>query len=113
MLGLCYDKTYGAMTNHYNGDDEGDNNGNEDGNYDDNAASGSGSDGPIFGPIVMPLSRLGLAEEYRMTKTMAMRLRRQMYLRVGIYLPYKYPINAIVNMCHKLLYARIGVLDLY
>ena len=36
-------------------------------------------------------------------------LRRTMYLRVEIYLPIKYPINAVVKVCHKPLYAKIGI----
>ena len=63
---------------------------------DDNAASGSGSNGPIFNPIVTPQSRLGLTEEGWLTTITALGTRRHMYLRVGIYLPYKYPINAIL-----------------
>ena len=88
MIGLCCNKTYGAMTNHDNGDDDGDNDGNEDGNNNDNAAHGSISDFPIFDLIVMPRSRLSLAEEDWATTA----LRSHVYLRVGIYLPYKYPI---------------------
>ena len=112
MLGLCCNETYGVMTNHGDRYDDRDNDRNEDGNDEDNAASGSGSDGPIFDPIMTPRSRLGLAEENRATKMTALRPRRHMYLRVGIYVPYKYPINAILNMCDKLLYAKIGGLDL-
>ena len=99
------------MTNHDVEDDDGDNDGNEDGDDNDNYASRSGSDGPIFNPIVTPLSRLGLAEEDQ-AKTTLLRLWRHIYPRYGMYLPYKYPINAIVNMCNKLLYATIGVLEL-
>ena len=84
MIGVCCDKTYGAMTNHYNEDDNGDNNGNEDENDDDNATFGSGSDGPIFDPIVMPRSCLGLAEEYRVTMATDLWLWFHMYLCVGI-----------------------------
>ena len=51
MLGLCCDKTYGAMTNYDRGDDNRDNDGNEDGNDKNNAASGSLSDAPIFDVI--------------------------------------------------------------
>ena len=100
------------MTNHDVGDDDRDNGKNEDGNNGDNAASGSGSDGPIFDPIVINWSCLGIAEDDRDMTTMVLRPRNHMYLRIGIYLPYKYPINAMVNMCHKLLYAKIGILDL-
>ena len=100
------------MTNHDNGDTDGDNDGNDDGKDDDNAASGSGSNGPIFDPIATSWSLLGLAEEDRATTTTALRPLRHMYLRVGIYLPYKYPIDDIVNMFNKLLYVQIGVLDL-
>ena len=116
MLGLWCKKTYGAMTNHDGGDDngnnDGNNNGNEDWNNEDNVAFGLGSDGPIFDLIFTPWSRLSLTEDDQATTTMALRTRHHMYLRVGIYLPYKYPINAIVNMCHKLLYTNIGILDL-
>ena len=108
MLVQCCDKTYGAMTNH----NDGDNDGNEDKSDDGNAASGSGSDGWIFDPIATPRSCLDLVEEDWATITTGLRPRRHMYLRVGIYLPYKYPINVIVNMRHKLLYTNIGVFDL-
>ena len=87
MLGLCYDETYGAMTNHDDRDDDGDNDGNED----NKASSRSGFDGLIFDPITTPRSRLGLAEEDQVTMTMDMRPRRPMYLRVGIYLPGRRP----------------------
>ena len=107
MLGLFCEKIYNAMTNH----NDGDNNRNEDKKYDGNAASGSGSDGPIFDPITTLRSGLGLAENDRSTMTTDLWSRCHVYLRVGIYLPHKYPINSIVNMCHKLLYAKIGVWD--
>ena len=79
------------MTNHDEGD-EGNNDGNEDGNNNENAASRSGYYGPIFYPMETSQSCFGIAEEYRSkTKmTMALRPRRHIYLRVGIYLPYKY-----------------------
>ena len=112
MPGLCCNETYGAMTNNDDGDDNRDNNENEDGNNDSNAASGLESDYPIFHPITTPWSHLGIVEEDRVTTPTTMRLRHCMYLRFGIYLPHKYPIYAIVSMRHKLLYARIGVLDL-
>ena len=110
MIGLYCNKIYGSTTNHDYVDDDGDNGRNKDGNNDDNAASGLGSDGPIFDPIMTPRSLLGLAVEVKVTTTL--RPRSLMYLHVGIYLPYKHPINAILIMCHKLLYAKIGVLDL-
>ena len=100
------------MTNHENGDDDRDNNRKTDKNNDKNSASGSGSDGPIFYPIVTPRLGLGLAEEDRSTTMMVLRLWRHIYLSDRIYLPYKFPINSIVNMFHKLMYAKIGVLDL-
>ena len=95
------------MTNHDDGDDDEDDDGNEDENDDDNVTSGSGSDGPIFDPIVTPWSHLGLTEEDRATTMTVVRSRRHMYLRIEIYLPYKYPINTIVNMCHKLWYTKM------
>ena len=95
------------MTNHNDGYDNIYNGGNEEGNDDDNATSGSGSDGPIFDPIATPWSRLGIAEDDWATTTMVMRPRQHVYLRVGIYIPYKYPINAVVNMCHKLMYTKL------
>ena len=56
MLGLCWDKTYGAMTNYGDRDGDGDDNENNDGNEDDNVTSGLRSDGPIFNPITTPCS---------------------------------------------------------
>ena len=112
MLGIYCNKTYGAMTNHEDRDDGGYNNRNEDKNNDDNTASGSGSDVLIFDPIATPWSCLGLTEEGWVTTTRKLVPRLHMYLRVRIYLPYKHPINAIVNICHKLLYAKNFVLDL-
>ena len=104
------------MINHDKGyknrDNDGDNDGSEDGNDNDNTTSRSGSDGLIFDLTATPLSLLGLAKEDWAKKMTAIWTRRHMYIRVGIYLPYKYPINAIVNMCHKLLYEKVGVLDL-
>ena len=105
MLGLCCDETYGAMTNYNDEDDNGDNYGNKDGNDDDNAASESGSDGPIFDRS----RRLGLAEEDRATMTTALQPRHTMYICVRLYI---YPTKTILKMCHKLLHANIGVLDL-
>ena len=100
------------MTNHDDRDENGDNKKNENGDDDDNAASGLGSDGPIFNQIMTPCSCLDLAEEDRAIMTTAPWLRRLLYLCVGLYLPYKYPINAMVNICHKLLYTKLGVLGL-
>ena len=100
------------MTNHNNGDSDGDNDRNEDEDDDDNAASGSGSDGPILNPIATPWSRLDIVVEDQEMITTVVQMWRNMYLRIGIYLPYRYPIDSIVNMCHKLMYAKIGVLDL-
>ena len=98
MLGLCCDKTYGAMMKYDDRYDNRDNDVNEDGNEDKNAADISGSDGPIFNLIATPRSRLIIAEEHRATTTTTLWPCLRMYLRVGIYLPYKYPINAIVYM---------------
>ena len=89
MLDLCCDETYGAMTNHDDGNDSGDNDRNKDKNDDSNVASGPGSDGPVFNPIATPRSRLGIAEDYWATTTTALQKRRHMYLHVDIYLPYK------------------------
>ena len=97
------------MKNHEDGYDNGHNNRNEDEHDNNNLASGSGSDGQSFDLIATTWSRLGLVEEDQGTMTTALWLRRYMYLCAGIYLPYKYPINSLVNMCHKLLYAKIGV----
>ena len=97
MLGLYCNETYGAMKKCDNGDGGGDN--------DDNAAAGSVSD--IWSLIQS--KHLGLEEEYWATVATALRPRHTMYLRVGLYI---YPINTIVKMYHKLLYAEIGVLYL-
>ena len=100
------------MTNHNGEDNKRYNDGNKDGNKDNNAASGLVFDGPIFDPITMHLSRLSLTEEYRVLKTIMLHPLRPIYLHVGIYIPYKYPITTIVNMCHKLPYAKNFVLGL-
>ena len=50
-----------------------------------------------------------LAEDDRATTPKTLRPRLTMYPHTGIYI---YPINTTLNMCHKLLYAKIGVLDL-
>ena len=109
MLGLCCEETYGPMTNHNNIDDNGYNDSNKDKHYNENSAYGSVSNGQIFNPVATPCSCLGLEEEDRVTNTTALQPWCLMYLRVGIYLPYKYHINAIVNICNKLLYAKISV----
>ena len=72
MLGLCCNKMHSAMTNQYDRDDGIDNNRNEDGNGDNNAASVEGYNGPIFDPVARPQSRLGLAEEDWLTKTIVL-----------------------------------------
>ena len=100
------------MTKYDNRYNNRDNFGNKYRKYYDNAAARSGSDVTIFDPITTPWSHLGIVEEYRVTTPTTMQLRHCMYLRFGIYLPHKYPIYAIVSMRHKLMYARIGVLDL-
>ena len=51
-LGLFCNKTYGAMTNY----DDGDEDGNKHRNDNKNVASGSGSNVLIFDQITMPLS---------------------------------------------------------
>ena len=55
------------------------------------------------------LRRLGLAEEDQAMTVTTLRPRSTMYQGIGLYI---YPINAMVNMCHKLLYTKIDVLDL-
>ena len=104
------------MTDHDEEDDDRDDD--RDGDVDDNrndednAASGLRSGGPIFNPIIMPWSRLSIAEDYWATTMTTLQLWRPMYIRVGVYLIYRYPMNNIVNMCHKLMYAKICVLGL-
>ena len=105
MLGLCCDETYEAMTNYDDTDDNGDNGGNEDGKTMTIPL-------PDQDPMVRSSIRsrcLGLAEEDRATTATALRPRRTMYLHVRLYI---YPIKIILKMCHKLLYAKIGALDL-
>ena len=97
------------MKNHDNGADYGYNNVKEDRNYDNNTASRSGYNGLLFNLIVTPRPHLGLAEGDRAPTTTALQLWRHIYVCVGLYIPYKYSINDIVNMCHKLLYTKIGV----
>ena len=84
MIGLCCNKTYGAMAKYNNGDDDGDNDENKDGNDDYNASAGSRSDGPIFNLITTHRSHIGLTEEDLETMMTAMELRRTIYLRVGL-----------------------------
>ena len=97
------------MTKYDERDDNRDNDGNEFVNDDDNATAVSVSDGPIFDPITMPWSRLGLADEDRATTATLLWLQRTMYPHAGLYI---YPIKSIVKIFHKLLYTKIGVLDL-
>ena len=54
IVGLFCNKTYSAMTDYDDEDDEGYHVGNKDGNDNDNAASISGSYGPIFDLITAP-----------------------------------------------------------
>ena len=53
--------------------------------------------------------RLGLTEEHQSMVAMVLWKKRNMYLRLGIYIC---PIETMVTMCHKLLYLKIGVLGL-
>ena len=53
--------------------------------------------------------RLGIAEEDWATTEMALRPQNTIYLHVRLYI---YPIKTILKMWHKLLYVKIGVLDL-
>ena len=106
MIGLCCNEKYGAITKYDDGDDDGDNDGKEDRNDDDNAAAGSGfpwSDLIFNNDASVSWRRIGR------WGAIALRTRRTMYLRAKLYI---YPINTIVNMCHKLLNAKIGVLGL-
>ena len=88
------------MKNHNNQDEDGDNDRDNDVIKDKNdneyVASGSIYNGPIFHPIPTPWSCLGLAEDDRGATITALRPQRHMNLGFGIYLPYKYPINAIL-----------------
>ena len=79
------------------------------GNNDNNTAVGSGSYGPIFDPITTPWSRLSIMEEDRTMTATVLWPWCTMYVHIGIYI---FHINIMVNMCHKLMYAKIGVLDL-
>ena len=100
MIGLCCKKTYGSMKNCDDRYDEGDNDRDndiiKDKNDNDYVAPGSRYNGPIFHPMVTPWSCLGLVEEDRGATKMALRPQRHVYLTFEIYLPYKYPINAIL-----------------
>ena len=98
MLGILYKKTYGATTNY----DAGYDGGNEYVNDEKNAASRSGSDGMIQS------CHLGIMEEDQTTAAMALQTRHTIYIRVVLYI---YPIKTLLKMCHKLLYAKFGVLD--
>ena len=108
MLGLFCNVKYGAMTNYNDrdddGDDDADEDGNEDGNDNDNAASGSGYYGTIFNTITIIWYGGGVGA----TMGTALRPRRTMYLRVGLYI---YSIKTLLKMCHKLLYAKFGVFE--
>ena len=53
--------------------------------------------------------RLGLVEEDRVSMAMAMRPQSTMYIHFRLYI---YPINNIVKMSNKILYVKIGVLNL-
>ena len=106
VLFLCCVKTYGAMKNPDDRDYDRDNDGKEDENNNGNAASRSGSNGPIFDLIALPRSYLGCADYYWTATKMSLRPQCHIYLRIGIYLSCKYPMNTIVNMCHKLMYAK-------
>ena len=98
MLVLSCNETYGAMTNHDDGDDNRDNDRNKDRNYDENVASGL--------RITTSLSHLDLKEYWEIIMT-TMRPWRPIYLRIVIYISYKYSINAVINMCHKLMYGKL------
>ena len=109
MLGLWCDKTYGSISKYNGGDEDGDNDRNKDGNGNKNAVVGLGFIVLIFYPITTSCSCLGLAGEYRTTTFISLQPQRIMYLRIRLYIC---PIKTIVRMCHKLLYAEIGVVDL-
>ena len=87
MIGLFCDKTYRAMTNYKDGDD--------DVNENCNAAYGSGSDGTIRSNGPIRSRRIGLAEEDWSTMTTVLRPRFTIYLCVALYI---YHINTILNM---------------
>ena len=89
------------MTNY----DDGDKDGNKDRNDDGIAASISGSNGLIFNLITMPQSRVGVSGDNGNSAAAAA---HNVSMSRNIYLPYK----TILEMCHKRLYAKIGVLDL-
>ena len=82
------------MKNYDNRDDEGDNNGNEDVNNNGNTYLESGFEGPVFDPITTPWS----CGKISGTNS------------GGCYTCGHY-ISNILNMCHKLMCAKFGVLD--
>ena len=80
--------------------------GNEDVNNNYNATSGSWSDGPILNLIMLPCSSgWGLGNNAENNAYVD----HYVYTFWTIYI---YPIKTTLNMCHKLMYAIIGVLDL-
>ena len=88
MLGLCCDKTYGAITNYDDGYDDR----NKDINDDDNAASGSEFYGSIFNPITILWSRGGVSGD---NVDGAADVAHYIFTCCTIYIPYKYPIKDV------------------
>ena len=83
-----------TMENYEDGDDDEDDDRKEDGNNDKNGASGSGYDGLIFNPITTPWSCGGGFFENGNNKEAVMNY-----------------ICTLLNMYHKLLYAKFCLLD--
>ena len=61
MIGLCCDKTYGAIIKYDDVDDDGDNDGNNYGNNNKRSAPRSVSYGQIFNLTTTPWSRKGVS----------------------------------------------------
>ena len=101
------------MTKYDDRDDDKDNDRNKDINDDENSAAGSGSDGPIFNlqsdydTSAIPRSRGGLLGDNGNVSAAPTHYVSTCWT---IYLSLK---KTILNMYHKLLYAKIGILDLF
>ena len=96
MIGIWCNETYGTMRKYNNGDDDGDDN--------NNAATGLGFYGPIFNPITTPRSYVGWLVN---NGDKAVASVHYISTCCTIYMPY----NILLNIFHKLLYDKFGVLD--
>ena len=105
MLDFCCEKIYGTMKTYNNEDGDVDINGKK---TETNTTMALPDKDTTVRSLIWS-RRLGIVEDDRVMTATALRPLRTMYIHIRLYI---YNMKTILKMCYKLLYTKIGVLDL-